>query len=266
MSRIRLVEELVPSYFGDADSSNIIVRSVDHHTFVWVNKSLASASCEDPRIEHLRTMLISRTSADAPVRDGEPPRRMPPVALRRHFADYQLSEGQVVLSPSCFATEPPLVGKDDGENAGGGAGDLDFTFHGLIPSTEYLSAFVVPAVIIILMLILACALACLLHRRRQEGKLSLFYAEQLPPRVPVILQDELVDDPTVAGGPGAAASLNPYGGRTVQIRPPSSLASGTMPRAAGPPFYGEAEGLLMQDVGPQTTHSLQRPTPVYRRP
>ncbi len=76
-----------------------------------------------------------------------------------------------------------------------------FIFHGLIPSSEYLLTFLVPAVIIVCMLVLAICLACLLHRKRRAGKLNLFYSEALPPRVPVILQDELYDqqDPQSAG-------------------------------------------------------------------
>ena len=54
--------------------------------------------------------------------------------------------------------------------------------------------FLVPAVIITLMLLMAILLALVLHRKRRAGKLNLFYsAESLPPRVPVILQDELVE-------------------------------------------------------------------------
>ncbi len=64
-----------------------------------------------------------------------------------------------------------------------------------IPSSEYLLTFLVPAVIIVCMLVLAVCLACLLHRKRRAGKLNLFYSEALPPRVPVILQDELYEGP-----------------------------------------------------------------------
>ena len=44
------------------------------------------------------------------------------------------------------------------------------------------------------MLILAILLACVLHKKRKAGRLNLFYSESLPPRVPVILQDELYDE------------------------------------------------------------------------
>lgn len=60
--------------------------------------------------------------------------------------------------------------------------------------------FLVPAVIISCMLILAIILACVLHRKREAGKLNLFYSEALPPRVPVILQDELYEDNDPANG------------------------------------------------------------------
>ena len=66
--------------------------------------------------------------------------------------------------------------------------------HDLLPHQEYLLAFVVPALIIVSMLLLAILIACILHRKRKAGKLDMFMTEALPPRIPVIMQDELSED------------------------------------------------------------------------
>ena len=50
-------------------------------------------------------------------------------------------------------------------------------WHGMIPDSEYLLTFIIPAVIITCMLILAILLACMLHKKRKAGKLNLFYSE-----------------------------------------------------------------------------------------
>jgi len=44
------------------------------------------------------------------------------------------------------------------------------------------------------MLLLAVLIACILHRKRKAGKLDMFKTEALPPRIPVIMQDELSED------------------------------------------------------------------------
>ena len=56
---------------------------------------------------------------------------------------------------------------------------------------DYLLAYIVPGIVISVMLILALVLACILRRKQRAGKLNLFYSESLPPRDPVILEDEL---------------------------------------------------------------------------
>ena len=82
--------------------------------------------------------------------------------------------------------ETPTDGSGgDGSRSGSGGGTF---LGGMLPSTDYLLTFIIPAVIITCMLILAILLACLLHKKRKAGKLNLFYSESLPPRVPVILQ------------------------------------------------------------------------------
>jgi hypothetical protein len=92
---------------------------------------------------------------------------------------------------------PTSGGPRNEDGDGGSSGSGDTIFHGIIPSADYLLTFIIPAVIITCMLVLAILLACLLHKKRKAGKLNLFYSESLPPRVPVILQDELYEDQEV---------------------------------------------------------------------
>jgi len=65
---------------------------------------------------------------------------------------------------------------------------------------DYLLTFVLPAIIIAAMLILAGIIACVLHKRRRSGKMSV--SEQDDERqsfrnkgIPVIFQDELEEKP-----------------------------------------------------------------------
>ena len=136
-------------------------------------------------------------------------------------------------------------------------------FHGLIPANDYLLTFLVPALIIVLMVVIALLLACLLHRKRKAGKLSLFYSETLPPRVPVILQDELTEHPPGAppGGPYAPGPPDMYG----TARKP--LYAGGLPHEhdrlmSGPGSDASASqhGSLMRG---EAGNGAMRPTPAY---
>ncbi len=183
--RVQLAETL-PQFFGDNGPENVIVRSVEdnEHSLVWLNKSLARAPCNDPAIAWIRNRLLDPVSG------------RPAPALVRHLAMYELSNVEVRMRSTCAKTTPAPAEED----AGGGKDRVNDgdegsnVFHGLIPSSEDLLTFLVPAVIIVGMLLLALLLACLLHQKRKAGKLNLFYSEALPPRVPVILQDELFDE------------------------------------------------------------------------
>ena len=149
----------------------------------------------------------------------------------------------IVLRGSCILTIPQ-AGKDDSASRGGSHGSDGHNFHGIIPSGDYLMTFLVPAVIITLMLLMAILLALVLHRKRRAGKLNLFYsAESLPPRVPVILQDELVE-----------VDANSYQKRTVVA---AAAPAGQM--QPNPEF----DRLIM----PQNRNNVeisQRPTPAYQ--
>ena len=113
---------------------------------------------------------------------------------------FQLVDVNAVKKGSCALDISPVPTSggprnEDGDGSSSGSGDT--IFHGIIPSADYLLTFIIPAVIITCMLVLAILLACLLHKKRKAGKLNLFYSESLPPRVPVILQDELYEDQEV---------------------------------------------------------------------
>ena len=152
----------------------------------------------------------------------------------------------LVLRGSCILTAPHGGNGDftSGSNNGAFDGNNRSIFHGIIPSGDYLMSFLVPAVIITLMLLMAILLALVLHRKRRAGKLNLFYsAESLPPRVPVILQDELVE-----------VDANSYHKRTVV-----AAAAPSNPVHQNPEF----ERLIMP-LNHNNIEIAQRPTPAYQ--
>ena len=171
--RVQVVE-LISTFFGDPTPRNVVIKSIEDGRLVWYNKTLAYADCADPRIDWLRDQILVGGPMGKPNPD-----------LVQHFGIFQLRDVSVILRGSCFTTISPKVTESV---------DTSDIFHGLIPASEYLLTFLIPAVIILGMLLLAICLACLLHNKRKEGKLNLFYSETLPPRVPVILQDELYDE------------------------------------------------------------------------
>ena len=235
--RVELVEKLA-AFFGHDEAENVIVKSVEENTLVWYNKTLAYAECESPAVDFIRSKLVLEPGGTNASQD----------ALRHFRSTFKLVRAAVVPRGVCVAvTDSPEVTQQptgDRDDSGG------FFFHGIIPSSEYLMTFLVPAVIITCMLLLAIILACVLHRKRKAGKLNLFYSEALPPRVPVILQDELFEDPLMGAGGG--------------------VNNATVPRRriSGGGGGGETDGLLgsrlvMQQ--PQDSSSLPRPTPTYTR-
>ena len=133
---------------------------------------------------------------------------------------------------------------------------------------DYLLTFIIPAVIIICMLILAILLACVLHKKRKAGKLNLFYSESLPPRVPVILQDELYDENQDHLG------MNGNGMYKQPVLLPEdhfnnhsqNNSNNRLNQQANP----EMDRLLQRQqapvsIDPFSRGSLSRPTPLYQR-
>ena len=134
------------------------------------------------------------------------------------------------------------------------------TFFPGIPA-DYLLTFIIPAVIIICMLILAILLACVLHKKRKAGKLNLFYSESLPPRVPVILQDELYDENHEHLG------MNGNGMYKQAVLLPEDHFSNSNSGLNQAP---EMDRLLQRQqapisIDPFSRGSLSRPTPLYQR-
>ena len=236
--KVSIVESLA-NYFGDSSTSNIILRvfDADNGKLVWHNKSLAQLPCDAPQVLWVKNHLLN-------------PKGKVVKALIRHFQPYlKLIDANAVKQGQCITGAIPPVptqGTPEGDSR-------DTIFHGIIPSADYLLTFIIPAVIITCMLILAILLACMLHKKRKAGKLNLFYSEALPPRVPVILQDELFDDHEMGGG----------------NKQPVLLREDLMNNVNG--LRGENETLLHQQQRPIQIDpygrgsSLGRPTPAYQR-
>jgi dystroglycan 1 len=242
--KIGVVEQLA-SFFGDSTPHNVVLKSVNEHTVVWLNKSLGNMGCDTPEISWMRSKLTSTEDDDDYVpkeddyRMGRDGSQASP-ALKRHFQNFGLTDAYVVLRGSCIL-KPPSNDADVGEDVGSRDGDSGSIFHGLI-SGDSLLTFLVPAAIIILMLSLAILLACVLHMKRKAGKLNLFYSESLPPRVPVILQDELID-----------VDQNAYQKRTVVAA--SATSNQRLP---------EFERLIMPKSHNGQMEMSPRPTPAYQ--
>jgi len=247
---VSIVESLA-NYFGDGSTRNIILRvfDADNGQLVWHNKSLAQLPCDAPQVLWVKNHLL-----DAQGKVVK--------ALIRHFQPYlKLVDANAIKQGQCITGAIPPVPTQGTPEAGSGSGRGDHTiFHGIIPSADYLLTFIIPAVIITCMLILAILLACMLHKKRKAGKLNLFYSEALPPRVPVILQDELFDDPDLGGGGHKQPVLlredlmNNTGNGLMQSR--SSQENETLLHQHQRPIQIDPYG---------RGSSLGRPTPAYQR-
>ncbi len=246
--KVRIVESLA-RYFGDANTNDVILKifDADNGRVVWHNKSLAHQPCDSRDMLWVKDQLINK--------EGKVSKR-----LERHFQPYlRLVDVDVVKHGHCAAGAVPTVPTDGKDSDGPFGSGRDTIFHGIIPSADYLLTFIIPAVIITCMLILAILLACMLHKKRKAGKLNLFYTEALPPRVPVILQDELYDD----------QDLNGLNKQPILLRE-DLMANGN---GRNPPHLqapGENEMLLHQQqqriqIDPYGRGSLGRPTPAYQR-
>lgn len=249
-SKVHIVESLA-KYFGDASTSNIILRvfDADNGRVVWHNKSLAQQPCDSQQVLWVKNQLINK--------EGKVVK-----ALIRHFQPYlKLVDADAIKVGHCLTGAVPPVPTHGTPNSDNGRGnDGNAIFHGMIPSADYLLTFIIPAVIITCMLILAILLACMLHKKRKAGKLNLFYSEALPPRVPVILQDELFEEQDMA----ALAGSNK---QPVLLREDLNghhQRGGSLLRNPA-----ENDSLLMSQrpiqIDPYGRGSLGRPTPAYQR-
>lgn len=182
----------------------------------------------------------------------------------RHFQPYlKLVDADAIKVGHCLTGAVPAVpthGTPNSNDGRGSSGGGNAIFHGMIPSADYLLTFIIPAVIITCMLILAILLACMLHKKRKAGKLNLFYSEALPPRVPVILQDELFEEQDMA-------ALGGNNKQPVLLR--EDLNGGHQRGGSLMRNPAENESLLMNQrpiqIDPYGRGSLGRPTPAYQR-
>ena len=183
---------MIASYFGN-DSQNVILKTVERTHVVWLNKSLAFAECKDPAIDWIKKRIIME---DGSFEDKTSPE------LRKHFSSLRLKRASLSYKGICETTTIfPAISDNTDSHDSNDQGNFNNFFQGIIPSGDYFMTFLIPAVIITIMILIAIMLALMLHKKKKAGKLNLFYSETLPPRVPVILQDELLEPPLTNSHP-----------------------------------------------------------------
>merc|ERR1719410_1908991 len=171
-SRVRLLKKLA-RMFRDEDMRHIVLSKVDPGTMelAWYNKTFSARDCPVDNIVSARRFLLEN---DGSVR---------PRIVQAFEPTFHLSDIKMLMLGNCQELE--AVPAPD---------TTDDPIYDLLPPQEYIIAFVVPALIIVGMLLLAVLIACVLHKKRKAGKLDMFRTETLPPRIPVIMQDELCED------------------------------------------------------------------------
>jgi len=239
-SRVSLMKTIA-RIFNDKDTRNVVLKNVDPANLqvIWYNKTVEDQNCPRQWLQRTKTFLLDQ--------DNQPRQHV----LLNFAPEFHLTDIKMIELGACVNI-PKADPTDES--------DLPL-FAG---SGEYILTFLVPALIIIAMLLFAILIACLLHRKRRAGKLDMLKPETLPPRIPVIMQDELSDDNfnsskqpiilreepgtlgsmgSMPGHGGTIGSLNGYQQSTFG-RPPNyyngrmeeefseceSLVNGTMPR------------------------------------
>ncbi|XP_029165409.1 dystroglycan isoform X2 [Nylanderia fulva] len=179
--------EKLRDLYGDRDTTAISLHSISNGSTVitWHNRTLPTSYCAHEEVNRLRSVLVKSDNDRRSVTDevldvmGQ---KFPVKQITVIPMGICLGELTGVHSPDSYV--PPV---DDSTSVG--------AFH-----DDYLLTFVLPAIIIAIMLILAGIIACVLHRRRRSGKMSV--SEQDDERqsfrskgIPVIFQDELEEKP-----------------------------------------------------------------------
>jgi len=172
-SRVKIMKKIA-RIFRDEDTRHIVLSKVDPVTLevAWYNKTYSSRDCPVDEIFSTKRFLMEK---DGSVR----PRVVQVFEPNFHLADIKMLMLGNCLEIDTIQTHPDTTGDP---------------IYDLLPPQEYIIAFVVPALIIVGMLLLAVLIACVLHKKRKAGKLDMFRTETLPPRIPVIMQDELHED------------------------------------------------------------------------
>jgi len=170
-NRVALIKTIA-RIFSDADTRHVVLKHVDPFSLqvVWFNKTIEDQYCPRKWLKQTKNFLLDKDN-------------IPRQHVSLSFApEFHLTDVKLVELGACV----DIPDQDEQD-------DIDLPFF---PSSreEYILTFLVPALIIIAMLLLAILIACLLHRKKRAGKMDMFKPEALPPRIPVILQDELNDD------------------------------------------------------------------------
>lgn len=179
--------EKLRDLYGDRDTSAISLHNISNGSTVitWHNRTLPTSTCAHDEVNRLRSVLVKSDNDRRSVTDevlDVMGMKFPVKQITVIPMGICLGELTGVHSPDSHV--PPV---DDSTSIG--------AFH-----DDYLLTFVLPAIIIAAMLILAGIIACVLHKRRRSGKMSV--SEQDEERqsfrskgIPVIFQDELDEKP-----------------------------------------------------------------------
>ncbi|XP_018048048.1 PREDICTED: dystroglycan isoform X2 [Atta colombica] len=179
--------EKLRDLYGDRDTSAILLHNISNGSTVitWHNRTLPTSYCAHDEVNRLRSVLVKSDNDRRSVTDevlDVMGLKFPVKQITVIPMGICLGELTGVHSPDSHV--PPV---DDSTSVG--------AFH-----DDYLLTFVLPAIIIAAMLILAGIIACVLHKRRRSGKMSV--SEQDDERqsfrnkgIPVIFQDELEEKP-----------------------------------------------------------------------
>jgi len=220
-SRVKLMKKIA-KIFRDSDTSHIVLSKVDPVSYevAWYNKSLSSRDCPVEEIMETKNFLLHR---DVTVRQR---------VVQAFEPQFHLADIKMLMLGSCLEIASPPNPATTGD-----------PIHDLLPPQEYILAFVVPALIIVGMLLLAIVIACILHRKRKAGKLDMFKTEALPPRIPVIMQDELCEDNFNMSKQPIILREEPEGFNSYG-KPPQYYGSGRMDEE-----YSECESLVNGNGG-----------------
>ncbi|XP_077278186.1 uncharacterized protein LOC143906183 isoform X2 [Temnothorax americanus] len=179
--------EKLRDLYGDRDTNAILLHNISNGSTVitWYNRTLPTTYCAHEEVNRLRSVLVKSDNDRRSVTDevlDVMGLKFPVKQITVIPMGICLGELTGVHSPDSHV--PPV---DDSTSVG--------AFH-----DDYLLTFVLPAIIIAAMLILAGIIACVLHKRRRSGKMSV--SEQDDERqsfrskgIPVIFQDELDEKP-----------------------------------------------------------------------
>ncbi|XP_018402407.1 PREDICTED: dystroglycan-like isoform X2 [Cyphomyrmex costatus] len=179
--------EKLRDLYGDRDTNAILLHNISNGSTVitWHNRTLPTSYCAHDEVNRLRSVLVKSDNDRRSVTDevlDVMGLKFPVKQITVIPMGICLGELTGVHSPDSHV--PPV---DDSTSVG--------AFH-----DDYLLTFVLPAIIIAAMLILAGIIACVLHKRRRSGKMSV--SEQDDERqsfrnkgIPVIFQDELEEKP-----------------------------------------------------------------------